>query len=134
MIKKIVIKDVASYDHKGCTFDDLAKVNIIYGGNGTGKTTMSRYLKNIEERIVFPNAEQYRYKQCQIELDDEINDWHILVYNRDFRDESLKEDMPGIFTLGEDYVNYENKLTHEFIPMVVIPSREGRQWRISSNG
>ena len=45
MIKKIVIKDVASYDHEGCTFEDLAKVNIIYGGNGTGKTTISRFLK-----------------------------------------------------------------------------------------
>ena len=28
MIKKIVIKDVASYDHEGCTFDDLAKVRV----------------------------------------------------------------------------------------------------------
>ena len=33
-------------------------------------------------------------------------------------DESLREDMPGIFTLGEDYVNYEHKLFHEYIPMV----------------
>ncbi len=44
MIKRITIRDVASYDHEGCTFDDLTKVNIIYGGNGTGKTTLSRFL------------------------------------------------------------------------------------------
>ena len=69
MIKSITIRDVASYDHKGVTFDDLAKVNIVYGGNGTGKTTLSRYLRNIEERIVFPSAEQYRYTHCNIELD-----------------------------------------------------------------
>ncbi len=34
MIKKIVIRDVASYDHEGVTFDNLSKVNFIYGGNG----------------------------------------------------------------------------------------------------
>ena len=45
MIKKIIIKDVASYDHEGVTFENLQKVNFIYGGNGTGKTTISRYLK-----------------------------------------------------------------------------------------
>ena len=118
MIKSITIRDVASYDHKGVTFDDLAKVNIVYGGNGTGKTTLSRYLRNIEERIVFPSAEQYRYTHCNIELDSDLKDWSILVYNKDFREENLKEDMPGIFTLGEDYVNYENKLLHELIPMV----------------
>ena len=42
MIKKIVIRDVASYDHDGATFENLSKVNFIYGGNGTGKTTVSR--------------------------------------------------------------------------------------------
>ena len=44
MIKRITIRDVASYDKEGVTFDNLTKVNIIYGGNGTGKTTVSRVL------------------------------------------------------------------------------------------
>lgn len=44
MIKKIVLKDIASYDHDGVTFVDLQKVNFIYGGNGTGKITLSRVL------------------------------------------------------------------------------------------
>lgn len=35
MIKKIVLRDIASYDHNGVTFDNLARVNFIYGGNGT---------------------------------------------------------------------------------------------------
>jgi hypothetical protein len=30
MIKKIVLKDIASYDHDGVTFADLQKVNFIY--------------------------------------------------------------------------------------------------------
>lgn len=134
MIKKIVIRDVASFDHEGVTFDDLQKVNIVYGGNGTGKTTVSRYLKNLKDRIVFPNAEQYRYHHCNIELDGNLEDWNILVYNSDFKEENLKEDMPGIFTLGEDYVAYGEKFDKEYLPMVEAFQRnelsEEDQWRL----
>ena len=118
MIKKIILRDVTSYDHNGVTFSDLKKVNFIYGGNGTGKTTISRYLKNIKDKIVFPSAEQYRYQQCNVELDGDLSQWNILVYYSDFKEENLKEDMPGVFTLGEDYVAYEEKLVKEYIPMV----------------
>lgn len=44
MIARIVMKDVASYDAEGVVFDNLQEVSIIYGGNGTGKTTLSRFL------------------------------------------------------------------------------------------
>ena len=36
MIKKIEIKDIATFDHKGIEIDELKKVNVIYGSNGTG--------------------------------------------------------------------------------------------------
>lgn len=58
MIKKTVLKDIATYDHNGVTFADLQKVNFIYGGNGTGKTTISRLLSNW-------GAAQY--SNCEIE-------------------------------------------------------------------
>ena len=44
MITKIEMKDVASYDAEGVVFDNLQEVSVIYGGNGTGKTTLSRFL------------------------------------------------------------------------------------------
>lgn len=31
MIKRIVIKDIATFDSEGITIDDLQKVNFIYG-------------------------------------------------------------------------------------------------------
>lgn len=39
MIKKINIKSVATFDEAGDIIDDLRKINFIYGGNGSGKTT-----------------------------------------------------------------------------------------------
>ena len=57
MIKKIVIKDVASYDAEGVVLDDLRKVNFIYGGNGTGKTTISRVLGSVNPEVEFPGCE-----------------------------------------------------------------------------
>ena len=90
MIKKIVIRDVASYDHEGCTFDDLAKVNIIYGGNGTGKTTLSRVVENGYMKDKFPN--------CKIESDGEPS--RFLVYNKDTKAFLLhQEQVKGVFTL-----------------------------------
>ena len=88
MIKKIKISNVASYDRKGVTIDKLAKVNIIYGGNGTGKTTISRVLAS-------------GAKDCKVEWTGKVLD--VLVYNQDFKKKNLMEDMPGIFTLGESY-------------------------------
>ena len=81
MIKKIVIRDVASYDHEGCTFDNLSRVNIIYGGNGTGKTTLSREVKennpwgeNERSEVVWAKAPE-----------------NVLVYNKEFKEENLQE-------------------------------------------
>jgi len=40
MIEKIEIKGIASFDEKGQVLDRLEKVNILYGSNGSGKTTI----------------------------------------------------------------------------------------------
>lgn len=106
MIKKITIRDVASYDSEGVVLDDLQKVNFIYGGNGCGKTTIGRVLGSANREEEFPN--------CEIEWDgDELP---VLVYNKDFRDKNIAEYIPGIFTLGADAVKAEKeieKLHHE---------------------
>ena len=50
MIKQITIRDVASFDHEGIVLENLQRVNFIYGGNGTGKTTISRFLAGMDDR------------------------------------------------------------------------------------
>ena len=56
MIKKIEIKDIATFDHKGIEIDELKKVNVIYGSNGTGKSTVSKVL-----------AQVHKFPQCHID-------------------------------------------------------------------
>lgn len=96
MIKKIVIKDVASFDDTGVTLDNLKKVNFIYGGNGCGKTTISRVLSCRDIPQVYP--------QCSVEWEREP--LQVVTYNKDFRNENFREaNIPGVFTLGQASVD-----------------------------
>ena len=90
---------MACYDHEGVTFDNLAKVNLIFGGNGTGKTTLSRVLEDAGQ-----------YKSCSVEWEGEPVD--VLAYNRDFRERNLQQDIPGVFTVGEEYIKTERDLDY----------------------
>ena len=105
MIKKITIRDIATFDKRGIVMDNLQKVNIVYGGNGAGKTTTSRVLEygyaprghkqTADTTIVKP----WKYPTCEVDWDGEPA--RVLVYNKDFREESLKETIPGVYTLGD---------------------------------
>lgn len=91
MIKKIVIKNVASFDNEGVALDDLKKVNFIYGGNACGKTTISRVLSCKDIQHSFP--------QCNVEW--EGDPLQVVTYNKDFRNDNFREaNIPGVFTLG----------------------------------
>ena len=50
MITQIDIKNVATYDNQGVRFDDLKKVNFIYGANGCGKTTISNFVHDSSDQ------------------------------------------------------------------------------------
>ena len=101
MIKKITIRDVASYDHEGVVFDDLQKVNFIYGGNGTGKTTLSRCVNTYH-----PNHEYEEHS----ELVWDSEEVEVLAYNSDFKQQNLQADIAGVFTIGEEFIQLEKEL------------------------
>ncbi len=91
MISKIILKGVASYKNETVLETDK-RVNLLYGLNGTGKSTFSEYLYDYNEP---------RFSQCKIEgLDD--NDT-ILVYNQKFVQDTFyePEGIHGIFTLSK---------------------------------
>ena len=71
------------------------KVNLIYGLNGVGKSTLSNYLAE------YPNVED-KYKNCSI---DKLNsDEQLLVYNQSFVQKNFyeSENQKGIFSLTKE--------------------------------
>lgn len=102
MISKINLNKIASYINPAALETDK-KVNLIYGLNGTGKSTLSNYLHNQTEE---------RFKNCSIVgLDD---DHEILVYNQTFIQENFFEadNLKGIFTLSKENKEAEIKISN----------------------
>lgn len=91
MISKIVLNGVASYK-KEAVLDTDKKVNLLYGLNGTGKSTFSEFLYD---------QTGARFLQCRIEGLEE-NDT-VLVYNQKFIQDTFyePEGIHGIFTLSK---------------------------------
>lgn len=85
------MKNVATYSSEGALIQDCQKVNFFYGPNGSGKSTISNFLSN-------PAASQYR--DCEIVWENEAA-LDVVVYNREFRDKNFKENIAGVFTLGQ---------------------------------
>lgn len=92
MITKIDLNKVASYKSQATLETDKA-LNLIYGLNGTGKSTLSNYLlKRTDEK----------FKDCSVIGLDENHE--ILVYNQTFIQENFFESdsLKGIFTLSKE--------------------------------
>lgn len=89
MISKINIQDKATI--KNIVIEPY-RVNYIFGGNGSGKTTISNFLSDDDN-----------YKEGNITISD---DCEVLVYNKSFVDTNFqdKNAIQGIFTIGESAV------------------------------
>ncbi|UKJ12557.1 AAA family ATPase [Helicobacter pylori] len=107
-ISQIVLKNAATFDESGASFEDLNSINFIYGTNGSGKTTTSSFLKNLAE-----NRIEDKFANSKIEWhNDEI--LKIEIYNKQFKEEQFRNSqVKGIFTLGketnENLKNIESK-------------------------
>jgi len=102
MITKINLNNIASYKSLTALETDK-KINLIYGLNGTGKSTLSNYLQNLTDE---------KYKSCSVEG---INQNHeILVYNHQFIQETFfeEENLKGIFTLSKVNKDAETKISN----------------------
>ncbi|MEK8210383.1 AAA family ATPase [Paenibacillus sp. FSL L8-0696] len=96
MIKKIILKNIATYNTEGITLNDLRHINFIYGNNGSGKTTLSEFIRKHEE-----------FTSSSIEW--EGSNKKICVYNRNFVKDNFLVGNPikGIFTLGKESVEIQ---------------------------
>lgn len=95
----ITIQDVTSYHESKPQHIDLSKKNtFIFGLNGTGKSTISNFLYDIES---FP--------KCNLNTEGESVP---IVYNQKFIDDNFlkKNTQEGIFTLSKENTNLEKRI------------------------
>ncbi len=106
MINTIKICKVASYDSEPEELTGLKKINFIYGSNGTGKTTISRVIRDYKSDI---------YRNCKLEWKDGFHPIARFVYNRDFVKENFdeSEEIKGIFTLGKNDKEINDRIITE---------------------
>ena len=103
MIRKVNLK-CASYKELA-TLETDKKINLIYGLNGSGKSTFSEYLRKI-------GYADEKFANCSIETDNVENkselslDEKILVYNQKWVNEAFYENptLKGIFSLSKENV------------------------------
>ena len=90
MITNICLNNVSSY--KVASLDTDKKINLIYGLNGTGKSTFSNFLYDRTDQD---------FSGCHI---NGLKDEEIIVYNQKFIKENFfeAEGLKGIFTLSKD--------------------------------
>ena len=112
MITKIQIKDIASYDSTGVEINDLKKINFFFGYNGSGKSTITKYLKDLS--VVEVSERNNDFKNCsQVGYDPASNE--ILAFNEQFVDANFrsKKTLKGIFSLdainGDIATKIENR-------------------------
>lgn len=99
MITKIGLNCIASYKNLAA-LETEKKVNLIYGLNGTGKSTLSNF---------FYDKTDEAFSSCSLEG---LNEEHILVYNQKFIQDYFyeSENLKGIFTLSKENKKAENKI------------------------
>lgn len=99
MEESISIKGVASYHPTEPAFLDISKQNIIiFGLNGSGKSTISNFLNNSAS-----------FEECSLVLEGNFTPF---VYNQTFIDENfVKNSMQeGVFTLSKDNADLEARI------------------------
>ena len=109
MIERLVIKNVASYDSTGVDINTNKKINFFFGYNGSGKSTIARFLHD----VTLPATEKaLEFSDCsQTGFDPAVQT--ILVYNEEFRNENFisKDEQRGIFSLNKTNDEVDKQIT-----------------------
>ncbi|WP_235408880.1 AAA family ATPase, partial [Escherichia coli] len=95
------LKNVTSYKKDAFTILNLEKrVNILYGQNGCGKSTISNY---------FYDSTHPDYNECECTL---LDNYKPLVYNTKFIEDNFynAQEQKGVFTLSKENADIEKQL------------------------
>ena len=113
MISKLRMDGVASYKSTA-TIETDKKVNLVYGLNGTGKSTISNYLYD---------RDASEFDRCSVDLG---ADEEVLVYNQRFIKDHFYEadNLKGIFSLSKENKEVEEKIKAAEIELDVLLAAE----------
>ncbi|HDL6770048.1 TPA: AAA family ATPase [Yersinia enterocolitica] len=95
------IRDVTSYSNQNFVTLDLSKrINLIYGQNGSGKSTISNY---------FYDPSDKNFSACETTFNTKFK---YIVYNQRFIEDNFytKEGQPGVFTLSKENAELEKTI------------------------
>jgi wobble nucleotide-excising tRNase len=99
MISRINVSCLGPYGSDDASLDNLKSVNYIFGSNGSGKTTISEYLRTgmsgDESRVEWSGPSR-----------------PVLVYNQHYINGIFQNgSVPGVFTLGEDNIEIKQSVS-----------------------
>lgn len=111
MINSLTIKKVASYDDTGVTLGDLKKVNFFFGFNGSGKSTIAKYIYNLSLEV---NQRANNFEFCTQVGYDTANH-HILTFDERFTEDNFinNENLKGVFSLDEANEIIDSQISEE---------------------
>jgi len=108
MLTYIKIKDVATYKTT-VEINNLKKVNFFFGYNGSGKSTVAKYLYNLS---LEPIKQDIKFNKCS-QNGFNCDEHQILVFNEDFTKRNFIENntLKGVFSLNETNEEIDNQIT-----------------------
>ena len=106
MINEITMKNIATYNNVGVKIKDLKRLNYFFGNNGSGKSTIAKYLQS----LVIGDPEN-KYSLCSKDSDDPMQE-EILVFNQDFVERNFRQSktLKGIFSLNQKNAEIDKKI------------------------
>src|SRR5690554_4247846 len=98
MISKIRLEGITSYK-EAVEIDDLKKLNFFYGNNGSGKSTIGKYLYHL---IASEDKKYLNINLCH-QTGFESKKHELLIFDENFIERNFieKENLNGIFSLDE---------------------------------
>lgn len=119
MIESISMQGVASFQNPTpVSLITNKQIVLFYGHNGTGKSTVARYLQDTTHS---------NYSNCRYVLPNSL-DYQILVYNTDFVEQNFSQDsFEGVFTLGESNVTAEQAISNAEAEIVKLEEKRTKK-------
>lgn len=101
------MNNIATYEN--VSIDNLKQFNYFFGSNGVGKTTISRIIENENDSSNLNKNTANIFDTCKVNWLNN-NKMQAFVYNVDFVNRNFGQQLKGIFTLGSDSKNAQEKI------------------------